>query len=344
MPWPMLGVRRHEHEIPRGGPRRELGRTSPRRIWLAFGRHLVPSISVCGTRTNRGMRDAKTVDGVAGRPAARGRVAPGSVTDGTGAINCPGTCSAEYTSGQYVLLTETPQSGQAFGGWSTTAPVISGCSATSNTCETGIGCDQCSRSEAVTATFEPILNIGFSGGKGAVSGLGNSSCTSGSCSYTASPGQEMTLTATAASDYQFGGWSGGECAGQGATCTFTITQSDTETALFTQKENVDLDFGAPPDVPLGSVTDSTGAINCPGTCRAQFPTDIEARSRRRAGSLAALIDCARREVCCRGSLASCCPCRGLQSSGPDVSATSRRRILCPRRVAVHAEFSSVAFS
>jgi hypothetical protein len=41
---------------------------------------------------------------------------PGAVTDAAGAINCPGNCSITYPSGQSTTFTETPQSGQQFGG------------------------------------------------------------------------------------------------------------------------------------------------------------------------------------------------------------------------------------
>jgi uncharacterized repeat protein (TIGR02543 family) len=162
---------------------------------------------------------------------------PGSVTDGTGAINCPGTCSTDYPSGQSATFTETPQSGQAFAGWSTAAPVLSGCTSTSSTCDVRIDCDACGASVSVAATFDPVLNVAVTG-SGGFSGPGSLDCPSGLCSFTLTPGQQIKLTAAPASGYQFDGWSDGPCAGQGPTCTFEIDSGQTVTANFTQKENV----------------------------------------------------------------------------------------------------------
>jgi hypothetical protein len=96
---------------------------------------------------------------------------PGAVTDATGAINCPGNCSTEYPSGQSTTFTETPQSGQQFGGWSTAAPIIEGCAATSTICEVRIDCDDCGSSVSVAATFDPVLNVAVTG-SGTVTGTG----------------------------------------------------------------------------------------------------------------------------------------------------------------------------
>jgi Divergent InlB B-repeat domain len=198
---------------------------------------------------------------------------PGSVTDATGAINCPGTCSANYPSGQSATFTETRQSGQVFAGWSTAAPVISGCTSTSTTCEVKIDCDECGSSVSVAATFDPVLNVAVTG-SGGFSGPGSLDCSSGLCSFTLTPGQQVRLTAAPASDYQFDDWSDGPCADQGPTCMFVIDSGQTITANFTQKENVSVYFGSASvsAADLGTLSDATEAINCPGACSAQFPT------------------------------------------------------------------------
>jgi hypothetical protein len=41
----------------------------------------------------------------------------GTVTSSPSGINCPGTCSAHFAAGTQVALTETPTSGDTFGGW-----------------------------------------------------------------------------------------------------------------------------------------------------------------------------------------------------------------------------------
>jgi hypothetical protein len=65
----------------------------------------------------------------------------GAVSDGTGAIACPSTCSNAYTANSPVTLTATPSSGSTFAGWS------GACSDTS-TCQVTMSADT-----AVTATF-----------------------------------------------------------------------------------------------------------------------------------------------------------------------------------------------
>jgi hypothetical protein len=71
----------------------------------------------------------------------------GSVSDGTGAIVCPSTCSHAYTANTPVTLTAMPSSGSTFAGWS------GACSGTA-TCQITMSADT-----AVSATF--------SGGPGA---------------------------------------------------------------------------------------------------------------------------------------------------------------------------------
>jgi 6-phosphogluconolactonase (cycloisomerase 2 family) len=68
----------------------------------------------------------------------------GGVSDGTGALACPPTCSHAYTANSEVTLTATPASGSTFTGWS------GACSGT-GACEIAM-----STPMNVTATFAPI--------------------------------------------------------------------------------------------------------------------------------------------------------------------------------------------
>ena len=67
----------------------------------------------------------------------------GSVSSSPPGISCPTTCSATFSGGTQVTLTETPASGSYFAGWSG-----GGCSGTSSTCVLTLNA-----SEQVNATF-----------------------------------------------------------------------------------------------------------------------------------------------------------------------------------------------
>jgi Divergent InlB B-repeat domain len=174
----------------------------------------------------------------------------GSVT-GTG-INCPGTCSHDYSNGTMVALTAAPASGSTFTGWSG-----GGCSGT-GTCTVTMSADQ-----SVTATFAPIthsLTVTLAGtGTGSVTGSGIS-C-SGTCSLDYTQGTMVTLTAAPDSGSTFGGWAGGGCSGTG-TCTVTLTTDQSISAVFNP---------APPKLTVGLAGDGGGfvtgtGISCPSIC------------------------------------------------------------------------------
>src|SRR5207244_1952524 len=73
---------------------------------------------------------------------AAGGTGSGTVTSNDGAINCPGTCTATYNSGDAPILTGAAASGSTFAGWSG-----GGCSGTSPCTVT------MNATKSVTATF-----------------------------------------------------------------------------------------------------------------------------------------------------------------------------------------------
>lgn len=73
----------------------------------------------------------------------------GSVSgNGTPAIVCPSTCSAQFTTSDTAMLTATPASGSAFGSWAS-CPTPSG-----NTCSAPM-----SVSRSITATFNSLAPV-----------------------------------------------------------------------------------------------------------------------------------------------------------------------------------------
>lgn len=90
-------------------------------------------------------------------------------------------------------------------------------------------------------------------------------CSSG-CTLTLASGTTLNLTASAASGWSFGGFSG---ACTGATCQVTLTGSTSVTAAFTRNP--------PPQEQLnlvvtgsGTIASSPAGIDCPGACTASF--------------------------------------------------------------------------
>ena len=110
-------------------------------------------------------------------------------------------------------------------------------------------------------------------GSGVVlSGDGNVDCPP-TCSFSYTNGTSVTLTATADPGSEFAGWSGGGCSGTGTSCTVTMDQARTVSAMFTNTS------GAPTQRLLtvarqgggqGMVTSSPAGIDCGTACSATF--------------------------------------------------------------------------
>ena len=163
--------------------------------------------------------------------------ASGTVTSADGEIDCSSMCSASYPAGSVVTLTETPSSGATSGGWSG-----GGCSGTGPSCAVTMNANQ-----AVTLAFNaaPPTNYALTvdnpgPGYGAVmSSDGKILCrrvslipVASNCSATYTSGAIVALTAAPAKGDTFTGWSGGGCSGTGATCSVTMSGSQTVTATF----------------------------------------------------------------------------------------------------------------
>ncbi|MBM4231122.1 MAG: choice-of-anchor D domain-containing protein [Gammaproteobacteria bacterium] len=149
----------------------------------------------------------------------------GSVTSDPVGINCGTTCRNEYTIGTSVTLTATAATGSVFSRWTGCASVaIKG-----NTCE--VTMDQ---AKSVTAAFAveaftlKVTKVGA--GAGTVTSSPTGIDCGQSCSASFDSGTSVTLTATAANDSTFAGWSGA-CTGA-MSCTVTMDQTTTVVATF----------------------------------------------------------------------------------------------------------------
>jgi subtilisin family serine protease len=186
----------------------------------------------------------------------------GLVTSTPTGINCGPTCNLSFPGGSSVTLTATPTAGSVFFGWNG-----GGC--------TGLGTCVLSTTAAVMATFNTapppqffVTVIKAGTGTGTVTSTPIGINCAASCTAQFSGGTTVTLTPTPDGGSVFAGWSGGSCAGTGI-CQATIDATVTAT------------FNAAPPTPFtvtvnkngtgaGIVTSSPAAINCGGTCNAQF--------------------------------------------------------------------------
>jgi len=164
---------------------------------------------------------------------AKAGTGSGTVTSSDGKINCGATCSASYLSGSVVTLSATAASGFVFNGWSVNGNV--------SVCGTSPSCTlTVTANTSVTATFNPapstftLTTVRVGSGTGTVtSGDGRINC-GATCAASYADNSTVTLTATAAPNSVFKGWSGGVCSGTGA-CMLTIHTDTIVSATFNKK-------------------------------------------------------------------------------------------------------------
>lgn len=147
----------------------------------------------------------------------------GTVISAPSGINCGSTCSGDFLYGTTITLTPAAAPGSNFAGWS------GACTGT------GVCVVSMYDAESVTATFTlntyvlSIVKAG--GGPGTVTSSPAGIDCGATCSAPYNSGTVVSLTATAAMNSIFAGWSGGGCSGTGA-CVVTTTSAQTVTATF----------------------------------------------------------------------------------------------------------------
>ena len=184
-------------------------------------------------------------------PAGNGA---GAVTATPGTLSCPGTCAVSLDEGTQLTLTAAAQSGSVFLGWSG-----SGCTGT-GPCDITVNADQ-----IVTATFGLDLSLVVTktgSGTGTVTSSPTGITCGADCSKVFSPGSVVTLTAVAASDSHFAGWTGGACTGTG-TCAVTVNAAMMVEARFDTLCTLTV---ARQGASGGTVTSSPAGISCGSDC------------------------------------------------------------------------------
>jgi phospholipase C len=185
----------------------------------------------------------------------------GTISSTPAGIDCGKACTANFTSGTQVTLTASPAANSFFAGWS------GDCSGTGMCKVTLTG------NTSVMANFSdlPVLGVTLAGtGKGSVASNPAGINCGQTCSASFAPGTQVLLTATAATNSYFVGWTGGGCSGSSPTCTVTLSQSEQVTAT----------FGVPQVEPVlsvslagtgaGTVSSNPAGISCKPTCSASF--------------------------------------------------------------------------
>lgn len=151
--------------------------------------------------------------------------AGGSVASTPAGIDCGADCSAQFDPTTTVTLTATPASGRVFSGWG------GDCSGTARTCTLSM-----QQARTVSASFNAPPPSSFSlavsvTGNGTVRSLPAGIDCGSTCNAPFAANASVVLSATPAAGQVFTGW-GGACTGAGQSCTVTMSQARSVSAVF----------------------------------------------------------------------------------------------------------------
>lgn len=185
----------------------------------------------------------------------------GTITSDVAGVSCGTDCSETYNYGTTVVLTAAASEGSAFDGWS------GACSGTAATCS--VTFDQAYSVGASFTIQTRSLSVSKSGtGTGTLASSPAGIACGATCSSSYNYGQSVVLTATADSGSTVSGW-GGDCSSAtGATCTVAMTAARTASATFALNSYTVAVTKS--GVGTGTVTASSGAVNCGATCSGSY--------------------------------------------------------------------------
>jgi parallel beta-helix repeat protein len=190
------------------------------------------------------------------------RIGQGTVASTPNGIDCGSDCSGSYTKDTEVTLHAAAAQGSQFVGWSGVGVACAG------TGDCAVMLDQ---SKSLVATFSAVdapeyaLSVTVAGA-GSVAGASPFSCsTATDCSGTYAAGTVVTLTATPASGYTVGAWSGSGVACTGSTCQVTMSSARSVSVSFTAVAVPTYALGVTV-TGSGTVSSSPAGISCGSTC------------------------------------------------------------------------------
>ena len=184
----------------------------------------------------------------------------GTVSSTPAGINCGQTCSASFPSGTQVTLVASPATNSFFAGWSGACSGTGACKVT------------LTQNTSVMGSFSdlPVLAIALGGtGSGSVTSNPSGISCGQTCSASFNPGTPVTLTATAAANSSFAGWTGGGCSSN-PTCVVTLNASEKVTAVFNIVQSMPVLTVVSEGSGTGTVSSVPAGINCGPTCSAPF--------------------------------------------------------------------------
>ena len=181
---------------------------------------------------------------------------PDGIVCGNGSTQC----NSSFDEGISVSLSQSASSGYIFNGWS-------------GACSGNASCDvEMSQIQTVSANFieasveQHTLSVSLIGEGTVTSSPIGIDCGT-DCSQIYESGEQVTLTATASTNYTFSEWSGA-CSGS-TSCVVTMSQSQNVTATFDAVASSDATL----DITVngsGSVTSSPAGIDCGNDCSQVF--------------------------------------------------------------------------
>jgi hypothetical protein len=185
----------------------------------------------------------------------------GTVRSDPAGIDCGGSCTASFREGRRITLTASASAGAAFVRWDG-----GGCEGT-GPCSVTL-----ERDTSVTAVFDAVpltraLTVSKVGA-GTVTSVPSGIDCGRSCSASFRDGTRVTLTAAAARNGVFAGWTGGGCTGTGP-CTVTLRRDTTVEARFEEQAQTQV-LTVETSGDGGSVTSEPSGIDCGRSCQASF--------------------------------------------------------------------------
>jgi len=180
----------------------------------------------------------------------------GVVTSNPSGISCGSTCVKNFKPQSSVTLTAKADLGSIFKSWTSPCPATDSCTITM----------AASGNRVITATFIKASELVVSklgAGTGTVTSPAGINCGS-ECKKEILAGTKVSLTATPDANSYFKEWQG-KCTGTNTTChNLVINGVTTVNAVFESNILTVTKTGN------GTVTDTGGMINCPGTCTGKY--------------------------------------------------------------------------